>query len=52
MKDRHCHSCARVTGFGRVWGWGTFFGIVLSGGLWLLAVPFYPKRCVVCGSSA
>ncbi len=52
MQDRRCQSCARMTGFRRVLGWGTLLGIVLTGGLWFLAVPFYPKRCVACGSSA
>jgi hypothetical protein len=52
MKDRPCESCARQTGFGRVFGWGTFLGVLLTGGLWLVAMPFYPRRCVVCGSSA
>lgn len=37
-------------GFKRNLGLGTFFAVILTGGLWLLALPFYPKRCVTCGS--
>jgi len=36
-------------GFKRTFGWGTYFAVLLTGGLWLLALPFYPKRCVGCG---
>ena len=45
-----CTSCDRTMGFKRALGWGTYFAIVLTGGLWLLSIPFYPKRCVVCGT--
>lgn len=31
-------------------GFGTFFAVLITAGFWLLAIPFYPKRCVVCGS--
>lgn len=24
--------------------------MLLTGSLWLLAIPFYPKRCIICGS--
>ena len=27
----------------------TFFAVLLTAGLWLLTVPFYPMRCIVCG---
>lgn len=36
--------------FRRAFGWGTFFAVVISGGLWLLALPFYPIRCSTCGA--
>lgn len=49
MKIAYCQSCKRDTGFKRALGWGTFFACVLTAGFWLLIVPFYPKRCVICG---
>ena len=45
-----CPSCRQPTWFKRAVGWGTFFAAVLTGGLWLLAIPFYEKRCVICGT--
>lgn len=50
MKVRYCPTCGKDTGHQRRLGFGTFFAVVLTGGLWLLALPFYPKRCIVCGS--
>lgn len=49
MINGFCESCQRVTGHKRALGWGTFFAAVLTGGVWLLAIPVYPKRCIVCG---
>jgi hypothetical protein len=46
----NCPSCQRVTGHKRALGWGTFFAVVLTGGLWLLALPLYKARCVICGT--
>jgi hypothetical protein len=37
-------------GHKRALGWGTFFAVILTGGLWLLTLLFYPSRCIVCGS--
>lgn len=45
----YCPNCERHRGFKRSLGFGTLFAVVLSCGLWLLAIPFYPARCVVCG---
>lgn len=39
-----CPSCQRVTSHKRALGWGTFFAAVLTGGLWLLVIPFYKPR--------
>jgi len=50
MKFYYCPHCGRETGHKRALGWGTFFAVLLTGGLWLLAIPFYPKRCIICGS--
>ena len=52
MKFYYCPHCGRETGHKRALGWGTFFAVLLTGGLWLLAIPFYPKRCIICGSKA
>lgn len=49
MKMILCRNCQKLTGYKRALGFGTFFAVVITGGLWLLAIPFYPKRCVVCG---
>jgi len=51
MESYHCPSCGRITGHKRALGWGTFFAVVLTGGFWLLALPFYPMRCIICGYS-
>lgn len=50
MITTFCASCTRATGHKRALGWGTFFAVVLTGGFWLLAIPFYQKRCMICGS--
>jgi len=49
MQMIHCPNCCKLTGFKRDIGFGTFFLVVITGGLWLLAVLFYPSRCIVCG---
>jgi hypothetical protein len=49
MKTAYCPTCGKETGFQRKLGFGTFFAVILTGGFWLLALPFYPKRCSVCG---
>ncbi len=49
MKALFCSNCKKYTGFKRNLGIGTIIMIVLTTGLWILLLPFYPKRCVVCG---
>lgn len=49
MEFRYCPNCRKDTGHRRVLGWGTFFIVIVTSGFWLLAIPFYPKRCIVCG---
>ena len=51
MEMIFCPNCQKVTGYKRALGFGTLLGFVLTGGLWLLAVPFYPRRCITCGTS-
>ena len=50
MKVAYCPKCAKETGYQRKLGFGTFFAWVFTGGFWLLALPFYPKRCNICGN--
>lgn len=51
MKITHCPNCNKNMGFKRSLGWGTFFAIVLTFGFWILLIPFYPARCITCGTS-
>jgi hypothetical protein len=44
----YCTNCERKTGFKRALGFGTLFAVFITFGLWILAIPFYPKRCTVC----
>jgi hypothetical protein len=50
MEAEYCHACRRVTGHKRALGWGTFFAVCVTFGFWLLLIPFYPLRCVMCGA--
>jgi hypothetical protein len=52
MISAPCASCQRVTGHKRALGWGTFFAVVCTYGAWLFALPFYSKRCMICGTLA
>ena len=47
----YCLDCGKKTGHKRSLGFGTYFAVLVTGGLWLLVVPAYPSRCIVCGSS-
>ena len=49
MQMIQCPNCGKLTGFKRDLGFGTFFLVVITGGLWLLAILFYPLRCITCG---
>lgn len=49
MKMMNCPNCKRLTGFKRSLGFGTFFMVLLTFGLWLLVIPLYPMRCINCG---
>lgn len=50
MKVEYCDKCGKQSMFKRHLGLGTLFVIVLTGGFWLLLIPFYPIRCVGCGT--
>lgn len=49
MRMMQCPNCGKFSGFKRALGFGTFFMVLLSCGLWLLIIPFYPARCIHCG---
>ena len=51
MEIKFCGNCNRRTGRMRKLGWGTFFAILITYGFWLLTIPFYPKRCIICGEA-
>ncbi len=50
MKRQPCETCKTPRPFKRALGWGTFFAVLLTGGFWLLLVPFYRLRCATCGA--
>lgn len=52
MEYLFCPNCGKETGHKRALGWGTFFGAVCTLGVSTTAIPFYPKRCIVCGRKA
>jgi hypothetical protein len=48
----YCALCGRPVEARRQIGVGTVLLAVLTVGISLLAIPFYPKRCSICRSSA
>lgn len=52
MKPMHCNYCNKETMFSRRFGIGTLVGVIITGGLWLIAMLFYPLRCKVCDRRA
>lgn len=52
MGMRHCTLCQRPVEPKRVIGAGTIILAVCTGGLWLLLIPFYSKRCPICKGKA
>ena len=49
MELIYCPNCGKRSGFKRALGFGTLFMVVITLGLWLLIIPFYPARCINCG---
>jgi len=49
MQMIYCPNCRKRTGFRRALGFGTFFMVVITLGLWLLVIPLCPARCMTCG---
>lgn len=52
MATMYCALCNRPVEAKRQIGVGTVALAVFTAGVSLLAVPFYPKRCSICKSSA
>jgi hypothetical protein len=52
MSTMFCTLCRRPVEARRYIGAGTVIIAVVSAGLSLLAIPFYKKRCAICGSTA
>jgi len=42
MQEKFCSNCERNTGHKRAIGWGTFFAVLITGGVWLLAIRRKP----------
>ena len=49
MYADYCPGCMRGTGHKRRFGVGTIVMLVITMGWWIMAMPFYPRRCVICG---
>lgn len=52
MATMYCALCGRPVEAKRQIGAGTIILAVVTGGLWLVAIPFYQKRCSICRSAA
>ena len=50
MNMKRCPGCDRVTGHKRAIGVGSLLAVIVTGGLWLIALPFYSERCIICGN--
>jgi len=49
MEFQRCPNCEKDTGHKRAFGAGTIIVTIITCGLWVLVMPFYPMRCIVCG---
>src|SRR5712691_11771935 len=52
MATMYCTLCEQSVEAQRQIGVGTLILSVLTGGLWLLAIPCYQERCPICKSTA
>lgn len=48
MTIKYCTLCHRNVTPKRKIGVGTFAGIIFTGFIWILFIPFYKKRCPIC----
>ena len=51
METFKCANCGANRGFKRNIGVGTLIAIILTMGWYIILIPFYPKRCIVCGGT-
>lgn len=51
MAVQHCKLCDRKVSAQRQIGVGTLILVLLTAGLWLIAIPFYELRCPICQSA-
>ncbi len=49
MIMEYCGNCKTDRGFKRDIGFGGLIMVLVTMGFWVFAIPFYPKRCIVCG---
>lgn len=52
MATMYCALCRRPVDARRQIGAGTIVLAVVTGGMWLVAIPFYRKRCAICRTAA
>lgn len=51
MEMFKCANCEENRGVKRNIGIGTLIAAILTMGWSLLLIPFYPKRCIICGGT-
>jgi hypothetical protein len=51
MAQKYCKLCKRNVEAKRQIGVGTLILILLTGGFWILLIPFYSQRCSICKSN-
>jgi len=44
----YCENCKQVVQEHRIIGVGTLIAAIVTGGLWLIAIMMYNKRCPIC----
>lgn len=52
MATMYCALCRRPVEAKRQLGAGTLILAVVTGGAWLITIPFYSKRCSICRTKA
>ena len=52
MATMYCALCRRPVEAKRHLGAGTVILAVITGGAWLVTIPFYSKRCAICKTKA
>jgi hypothetical protein len=52
MDFPYCTDCKKLTGHKRALAMGTFLESLITLGVSLEAIPFPPKRCIICGKES